>query len=349
MKKFCLLAVLGIVAIALFANPMTPDFLSRVWFDDTGDCHLQFGSDLLYYNYSPQTTGINLVTSFGTFLMPYSLVPPTEVDGYPWNINASALIPGFNVNPAQDSIRIDIGRFPWDKIVWGPGESPYLDMHPLSQNQAAVHVKQEYMGEVYSFWAKENGVDEDTEYATNDRCTFNIHVSDLAGNSISHHPVFFHQGYYPYYYQPTHYTDAQGNLQIVDYAKRMWLGIRDWNYNVLFEQAYFPEPDEVFNVNVIVNTVAGSDPVASPVLDKLTVYPNVLSGRSRDVHISYSKAVDDARLYLYDLKGRELAAMSFDAQNEINWQLPQLGSGVYFLVLKSGTRELGREKLILIK
>ena len=351
MKKLLVLCVLGVLALRLGANPYVPNVLSRVWFDYTGDCNIQFGSDLiLAVQHLTGGPGLTLTTGAGSFSTPASFNPPINESDYPININISELIPGFSIDPLADSLYVLYGYYNLDALRWGHGDDYGIYLHPLGPDQAAVHVRQVYYpGETFFFWAKENGVDLISEYETADRCTYNIHVSNLSGDPVPNHPVFFYPGGYPYYYQPTHYTDANGNLQIEEYARRCWIGIRDWNYNVLFEQHFFPEPDQIIPVNVIINSVANEDPLLTPELSQLAVYPNVISARQSTVHISFLKAPAEARLYLYDLKGREMESRDMSALDELDWNLPELCSGVYFVALKSGTRELGRQKLIVIK
>lgn len=350
MKKLLVFLLFGLITLGFYANPYVPNVISRLWFDSTGDCHIQFGSDLiLVIQHYPSGQQLRLFTHAGSFPLPAGFNPPMNSEDYPLNVNISQLIPDFNINQNQDSLYVFYGEYGLDRLRWGLGDDYGIYLHPLSEGQAAVQVFEEWEWETYAFWAKETGVDLINEYATTDRCTFNIHVSNLSGDPVPNHPVFFYPGGYPYYYQPTHYTDANGNLQIEEYARRCWMGIRDWNYNVLFEQHFFPEPDQIIPVNVIINSVANADPILTPEVSKLVVYPNVLSVRTKTIHISYPKAPADARLYLYDLKGRELESRDMSTVDELDWSLPGLSSGVYFIALKNGTRELGRQKLIQIK
>ncbi len=83
---------------------------------------------------------------------------------------------------------------------------------------------------------------------------------------------------------------------------------------------------------------------------KLHLYPSVLNPHwNESIRVSYdTKLTGKAELVLYDLKGRHLAEKVYD-QNEIEWQLPKLSSGIYFVRLTHQGKALGTAKLIILK
>jgi len=348
MKRFYLACALVLIWIGCLANPIVPEIISRVWFDDTGDLHLQFGSDCMYVWDSMHD--LTFTTSAGNYTIPESISIP---DSFPFNINASELIPGFTADPQSDSIVVRTGYgYTLSRFCWGDPMVMNNDLCPFINGQSAVRVRVHTMDGDWFFWAKESSPDETTQYETNSRCTFYIHVVDLNNNPVPNYPVFYHLNTYAYYYTPDFYTDAQGNVQIEGYAARSWIGVRDWDNLVLFEHIYLPEPDEVTVINVVLNTVAGNDPVLTPHPGALNVYPNVLNDATHEVKVSYDQELTGgitARLYLYDLRGRELLSLDYSPAGETLLHLPDLDSGVYFLSLRSNRKELGRQKLVVIK
>lgn len=78
-----------------------------------------------------------------------------------------------------------------------------------------------------------------------------------------------------------------------------------------------------------------------------TAYPNPFNSSVR-LHYSIGTA-RDARLYVYDVLGREVHSTSLSsASTSYTWQ-PSMASGVYFAVLKSGTQVTTPQKLLLLR
>ncbi|HPA24964.1 MAG TPA: T9SS type A sorting domain-containing protein, partial [Candidatus Cloacimonas sp.] len=116
-----------------------------------------------------------------------------------------------------------------------------------------------------------------------------------------------------------------------------------------FNTQFFAEPGAVIPFSVQL-PVSVEDNILSVTAGKLNLYPSVInSGFNKSIRISYgTKLEGKAELVLYDLKGRYVAETIYN-QDEVEWQLPKLSSGIYFVRLSHQGKALGTAKLIILK
>ena len=118
---------------------------------------------------------------------------------------------------------------------------------------------------------------------------------------------------------------------------------------IAFNTQFFAEPGALIPFSVQLPVSVEENIVSIPA-GKLNLYPSVLHPHwNESIRISYdTKLTGKAELVLYDLKGRHLAEKVYD-QNEIEWRLPKLSSGIYFVRLTNQGKALGTAKLIILK
>lgn len=350
MKKLLMLMAVMLFATALTANPITPRNLARLWFD-SGDLFLQFAEDHGYYGYLDRIPELTFVTSAGTWQFPDSFVPPTSL---PFTVNISEAIPGFSINPLNDQLVLQ-DSISWDSqwqesVSWGLGDA--VDLRSLQPGQSAVQVMVgTYEGEVAA-WAKDIG----TEGGFNPvHCyTLSVHTQNQQGIPVSGVPVYLSfTGYISTYYTP-YTTDADGNWQLASSAVPTRVRVLDpLTQEIVLDTRFYPEPEETVSLTAVISSAAADDPVQPSASHVLSISPSVLNSASGNtVSLKYGQGIslsESAELKLYDLRGRVLASTGMPSVAEIQWRLPELPSGIYFIALEQGSRQLGRGRISVVK
>ncbi|PKN78953.1 MAG: hypothetical protein CVU48_06755 [Candidatus Cloacimonetes bacterium HGW-Cloacimonetes-1] len=336
---------------ALWANPITPRALSRVWFDSAGDFNVSFGYDAgsYYLEYLPSMA---FSTTAGTFNWPAGFVFPVSL---PWAVNLSQTLPGFTINRTEDRFSVTdsllYGGTWHEALSWGPQNDLSIDLHPLTEGQSAAQVFVQGMDTTIAVWAKDIGV---SPYSNPSHLyTLNVHA-DAAGNPAPEVPIrYSFSSYLSTYFFP-YYSDLNGNWSTSIYAARTRLMIHDpITQLAVVDTILFPEPDEVIQINAEVSSVGIDDPflVATPGI--LMMYPSVLNSSSDNtLKLSYDGASSlstGAEIHLYDLRGRKLLTASFPAKGKMEWNLPYLANGIYFISLTDTGKRISRQRLTVIR
>lgn len=350
MKKLLVIIAYALLALAAAANPITPRSLARVWFD-SGDLYLQFAQDNGYSGYLDRIPELTFVTSAGTWHFPDIFVPP---DSLPCTVNISEAIPGFSIDPLDDELVLQ-DSLSWmhhweESLKWGPGND--VDLRPLLAGQSAVQVMVGTYDGSTAAWAKDLGTE--GGFSPVHGYTLGVHTQNDYGVPVDGVPVYVSQfGYISTYYTPFQ-TDVSGNWQQNFAAVNTWVRVLDpLTQNAVLDTRFYPEPDETVSLTAVVTTVAADDPVQPSASQVLRINPSVLNSASGStVTLKYGEQnslAGTAGLRLYDLRGRVLATAEMPAGGELEWRLPELPSGIYFVALEQDSRQLGRGRITVIK
>ena len=349
-----LLLALMLLALPLLAvaNPVSPMAISRLWFDDTGQCHAWFGNiweDTFFLEYFDEMV---FITWEGTYVFPLTFVPP---DSLPAHINLSEAIPGFNPNPAQGQIILDIPSLGWfgEEVTWGQFHGFPVDIYNLGAGQSMVQILgSNWDGDSAAAWAK------DYEPYTNPcfpahRCTLRVEAVNELGVPASGVPVQYSSTeYLPEMNWAALHTGADGVWQAQQYASRTWLRIKDpLTFATVLDTLLYPEPDSTYVYQVTVSAAESGDPILTPVPGILSLAPSVLKPVSGNtLGVKYSGILTgSAELRLFDLRGRLLASHEMPSTSQTEWNLPSLANGIYFVGLVCEGRQLARERLTVLK
>ncbi len=354
MKKAFLLCCLLCLLAGLSGNPVIARAVERVWFAANGDFYVRFASENgggdYYLDYLP---GFTFSTSSGMWAWPVGFVAPTAL---PWQCNLSQTIPGFTIDPMADMFTMNISENFYERVQWSSASDLYTDIHPLETGQSAVQVRireWDYAG--VSTWAKDNGI----SYPSNPfypvhSCNISIQVKDQEGNGVAGVPIDYTYTFNHPWHNNIDLTDAEGIWAENIYAARIWLRVLDpLNQNAVLDTLLYPEPDSTYSFEAVVTSVANNDPVQTPGIGSLTLYPTVLTPSSgKKLHLKYeadNSLIQAGELTLYDLRGRALASMIMPVSGQTEWTLPSLSSGIYFVGLSDSGKQLARQRLTVIK
>ncbi|MBW6514092.1 MAG: hypothetical protein K0B87_04990 [Candidatus Syntrophosphaera sp.] len=357
MKRFLLLIVLAALMASLSANVLIPRYIARVWFDDTDDFHVMFGDEAFWEDFD--VTDLSFTTSAGTYYLPATYVQPGEPT---FIINLSQEIPGFTIQRNEDflSMAIPYQYFP-EELRWGPQNDLSVHIRPLGQGQAAVQVRIDVYtgyGEYDSAltWAKDSQTLCPNSYEVFSNSTLGIHLEDANGAPAAGIPIYSsHLNYAAasdlYYWGS---TNTYGNWERTgDAIRRSILVIDPQTADPVIQELIFPEPGETIQLSGVLSSSAGNDPHLIPSAGVLSLHPSLLnrsSGSAVNLKYESPESLDPtAELRLYDLRGRFLAGKAMPASGIAVWDLPFLGSGIYYIALSEGDRILGRARITVIK
>ncbi|MCB5246465.1 MAG: hypothetical protein LHW57_00370 [Candidatus Cloacimonetes bacterium] len=354
MRKMVLAAVLLLVIGALAANVVIPRAVERVWFDAFDNFWVRFGPEADAYDVDT----LSFSTSYGSYNFPYGFTLPPEL---PYELNFSQVIPGFAIDRAEDHFTVDTDPY-WDpgdeSVSWGPQNDWSVRIHPLTAGQSVVQltVPDMYYDGYYDqalVWAKDSGTDYPYPYCPATLCTLSVQVNDSEGGPASQVPIYLNYGYVYDIGWPDGRTNSNGWWQAYNFrAQRTWIVIRDPNTGAwVYDQIHFPEPAEHIHIEA---TVSYSEvPQDTQISGTLALSPSVLGTASgHTLHLEYRSELPlngPARLGLYDLRGRWLAARDMPREGYTDWDLPELANGVYFIRLSGSKGPLVGGRITVIK
>jgi hypothetical protein len=354
MKRLLFALLLALLVSAAIANVIIPRAVERVWFDASDNFWVHFGPEADAFDVDT----LSFSTSYGTYNFPDGITLPPDL---PFELNFSQVIPGFAINRTVDHFTVDTDPY-WDdgdeSVSWGPQSDDSVRIHPLTDGQSVVQynvsdpIYEGYYDQL-NVWAKDNGTDYPYPYCPATLCTLSVQVNETDGGPASGVHIYLNYG--PVYNLgwPDAYTNSNGWWQAQTfYAQRTWIVIKDpadgtWVYN----QLHFPEPGEHIHIEAVVSH--SGVPQDTQVPATLSISPSVL-GQSvgNTVHLEYRSGqplAGPARLGLYDLRGRYLDSHEMPASGNIDWLLPDLPSGIYFIRLSSGNTILAKGRITVIK
>ena len=351
MKRAALVLILAALMATLSANPVVvTSGLLGVWFDADGDFWMAYEP----IQYAPQAFEdmheMAIYTDSGAYQLPEDWVQTYIGGGYICHVNLSEEIPGFAVNRQADTFSLLNVPYP-SSLTWGGGSGYDVDLRPLTGEQAAMSAPFE-VGEFgdYLVWAKSASY-QDLYADSNRRCKVGVSIRDDAGHTVQNFPIRQFFGNPSAGLNWTHYTDSSGNLQFnYSYAIRYLFRVEDpLSGEIYAEHLLYPEPGD----SLWVQTVIPCPHTQQNIPGVLELRPNLLnrnsSGHIRVLYDKYWALGPDARVALYDLRGRELLSVVFPFSGQLDWLLPDLPNGIYFIGLSASGKRLARQRLTVIK
>lgn len=334
MKHALLLLILfGSIALT-FANPLPPMIMNKFWFNDAGVLHVRYSS--MYLGAGTLTT--DLFDGSNHFI---NTIDFSSID------NITLSYPNANVTPYQGYLSASLSIFSgWqEEVHWGP--SLDNDISSLAAGECGMNTYWTYQSgpdeNTITIWTKELQTFLDSEMYPVARCNLDFFCQDFSGAPVEGIPVWL-------YDQTLGNTDNTGHYSAQEICRKHRLRIYHPQGGVVLDTLFFAEPNQSYNFNVLINHVAIDDPSVPTPTGVLSLYPSVLrSSYNRRVHLDYSvKVPTNTEAKLFDLKGRALAVSPY-SEGGLDWELPHLASGVYFIRLQCGKQNLGSSKLIILK
>lgn len=121
----------------------------------------------------------------------------------------------------------------------------------------------------------------------------------------------------------------------------------------MIQELLFPEPDETIQINGIISSVSTHDLVETPSTGVLKLYPSILTrATGSNINLKYVSDLplsQQAKLSIYDLRGRFLYNKEMPSAGETVWDLSTLSSGIYFISLTEGGKNLARTRITVLK
>jgi len=195
-------------------------------------------------------------------------------------------------------------------------------------------------------WAKELKIYPDSEMYPVTHSTLDLACFDFSGAPMEDIPFWMW-----YFYIPYGYTGVDGHYNQDIYCMKLNIKVKHpATQEVVCDSTFFAEPNQTYPVNVHFHHVGISDPTTQVVPAKLIVAPSVLRlSQGCTVTLDYAgKLSGQTNAEIYDLKGRLVAKTAYTASG-MDWQLPPMASGVYFINLNCSGQSLSKAKLIVLK
>jgi len=332
MKRIMLvLALMGVLSLAM-ANPLPPIYVSKFWIDVNGDLNLKF-SDMMSY----QTVSVDLFDGTNHYVDTIDFSNPA---------NLIKIYPEAAVNAQQGYFSVTINQnadYP-EEVHWGTDISN--DLSPLVTGECGM---QAYVAEGFentvTKWVKELDIYPNSQWWPVAHSNIDVSVIDTFGNPVADYPV-----YVWFDYQPWDYTAENGHMLSEVFCSKLRIIVKHPQTQLaLCDTTFFSEPGQNYSINVQFSDSEGEDPITPVMNGVFSIYPSVLRHGANDLHLAYNgKLQTKAIAELYDLKGRLVGKQDYTGTG-IDWILPKLPSGVYFVQLIDGKQSLGTSKLIILK
>jgi len=359
MKKIPLMVMILVVLSVLSANVIDPRFIARVWFDESDACFVMFGDEAWWEGF--EVNDCCFTTSAGSYYLPPDYVQPSESV---FVINLSQEIPDFTIQRNMDFLRLtnpDNPFFFTEELRWGPQNDTSVHMHALEPGQSAVHVYAPAYAvhghyDTGRTWAKDNQIDSPDPYNPASNYTLRVHLEDPSGTPAPNIPVyssyFDYAAVYDHYYNNA--TDSSGNWERTNDTICRSILVKDpQTQDTVIQELLFPEPGETIQINGVISQAGMPDPEPIPQAGILRCYPSILSrSTGSSINLKYESDIplgQQAKLAIYDLRGRYLYSKKMPTMGETVWALPGLSSGIYFIALKDSDKILARSKITVYK
>lgn len=351
MKKLVTTLVFTGLMLSLTANPMILKAVARVWFNASDEFVVFLSDESVLYGMPYDFNSLVFSTSGGVWQFPAGF----QVPGVPYQVNLSQVIPGFTIDKNQDQLLIQSssGQGVYELVRWDNLTDPAPHIRPLLDGQSAVQfrVSGNNMWSV-DVWGKDSVQQHYPPHEVVSRSIINVLVQDYAGLPIEGLEVVrSYQNYLEPNFNHQFYTDAAGSVSMECCPCRIRIGLKDpvseaW----VLDTSIYCEPGEVYNYTATVTQTDADDPVLPPSVPYLKIRPSVMGSRADGILKLQSQSLSGVgELRLYDLRGRYLCSHEMPSGGETQWQLPELTSGIYFIALRQGSRELSRARLTILK
>jgi hypothetical protein len=323
------LFILAAFTIAL-ANPIEYKLVGKLWFSQDDELMLQFRQMLC--GQDDKTVTISDGTNIHIEIVNFSQPEPPIMT-----------IPAGFFSRDAGYLSVSVGDFSPEEISWGASTDNHFC--PLEGTQTATQLLIYNPESSYYKFAKDYNPTCGSEFNTLARSTINVHVRNQNGTPVPAYPITLDM-----MYPPAFYTDADGNASFSYYSAKLNLRLLYPNSWIAeCDTTFFAEPDETYNIDFQITSVAADDQYISSPSGTFSTYPSVLRQNNSYVNLVYNgKLGATAQVKLYDLKGRLIMSQEYPG-NDMAIQLPRLSSGIYFLRLCDGERVLGSSKLTVLK
>ncbi len=331
-----LLILLGSIYLCI-ANPLPPMIMSKFWFNDSGELQVRYSSSYL----GAGVLTADLFDGSNHFL---NTIDFSSIS------NITVSYPDANVTPFQGYLSASLSIFPgWqEQVHWGP--SLENDISSIAPGECGMNTYWTYQSgsgpdeNTITIWVKELQTNQNSETYPEARCNLDVYCQDFSGAPVEGIPVWLFDQSLGNTLDNGHYT-AQGICR-----KHHLRVYHPQTQEAVLDTMFFAEPNQSYGYNVFFYHVATDDPVIPGPTGTISLYPSVLrSSDNQRVHLDYSgKVPTNTEVSIFDLKGRYLAASPY-TEGGLDWELPHLASGVYFIRLHSGKHYLGSGKLIVLK
>jgi len=348
MKKLIFTLIFTALMISLAANPIILKAVARVWFNAEGEFMVMFGDEGQAAGMPFDYHAMSFSTNSGIWQLPASY----QIPGVPWAVNFSQEIPDFMINPNADEFYIHSGMST-ELFSWGAQDDPAPRIRPLLSGQSAVQfrVPGNQMWSV-DVLGKDSFQHHLPAHEVVARSVINVHVQDYAGLPIQGLEVVrSYQNNVEQNYNHQFYTDENGNVGMESYPCRIRIGVQDplseaW----ALDESIYCEPGQIYSYSAVVTHVDNDDPIQVPEVIQLQLWPSVM-GSSTDGRLNLNSGTlqSEGELRLYDLRGRYIGSHTMPPDGQTQWRLPDLDSGIYFITLRQGSRELSRARLTILK
>ena len=335
MKRSVLSLLLFLAAVSAWSNPIVPNLISRFWFEPENILQIELSENVGIF----QAAEITYLDAEDSLTIP---VNPNATF-----VQQIYVLQSINT-PASGFFTIRIPQQFDETVHWGAGLQN--DLSPLYDTQCAVQLLyNNFMGDAVYGWAKDVSPAVCGPNYCSARFTYRVECTDLSGFPLAGVSVYNNQSAEGIFINPA-ITNSAGIAtgELYPMRTRIWVN-NPITTETVFNTQFFAEPGAVIPFSVQL-PVSVEDNILSVTAGKLNLYPSVInSGFNKSIRISYdTKLTGKAELVLYDLKGRYIAETVYN-QNEVEWQLPKLSSGIYFVRLSHQGKALGTAKLIILK
>jgi hypothetical protein len=333
--------------MGLMANPVSPMFISELWFADNGHLMLEIcphyaeyvdPADIWFSNGSSQTQ------------LPPDFAFPDN--GQVVVADLSLLMPTLVFDPATDTLMIgvyeDNGYFyAFDSITWG--ESYSNSINPLFAGQSwARHMYQSIDGSGYS-WCK-NAVPTPGLYPYQAQSQANMHLrfANQNNNPIAN-VVCWGSGAHAI-------SDPSGvAADTIRTGKLSLYYVIPGSATLHALPPVWIEPDQNYQQTIVVPMTSDEDNLL-PAAEKarIRLYPSPYRwGQDELLVIQYSdsnKLTEPSNLKIYDAKGRFIEDIVFPKSGTLAWKPgSDLAAGVYLFRLCCGNRIIDSATLTILK
>ncbi len=335
MKRILLMLILlGSIAIC-FANPLPPMIMNKFWFNDSGVLQVRYSS--IYLGVGTLTA--DLFDGSNHFV---NTIEYTSIG------NLTLSYPDANVTPYQGYLSASLSIFSgWqEEVHWGP--SLDNDISSLAAGECGMNTYWSYQSgyeeNTITIWTKELQTNLNSEMYPVARCNLDVFCQDFSGAPQSGIPIWLND-------QSLGNTNDSGHYTTQEICMKQRITVHHpQTQEAVLDTLFFAEPNQSYSFNVFFHHVANDDNYIPNPTGVLSLYPSVLrSSDKRRIHLDYSaKLPSGSQIRLFDLKGRLLKVCALSSSS-LDWELPELASGVYFIRLESGKRSLGSSKLFVVK
>ncbi|MDD4676496.1 MAG: T9SS type A sorting domain-containing protein [Candidatus Cloacimonetes bacterium] len=335
MKRLALFFLILCTFSVIWANPIVENLISRFWFEENNLLTIELSAfiglaqietvtyldaeDSLTITVNPNTTNVQVI-----------------------------YIPQSCNTPAQGYFTIRVFGMQDEIVRWGEGLEN--DLSPLNGTQCGIQLLySNLIGDSIYGWAKDTSPSACGPNYCSARFTYRVECTNLSGLPVAGVSVYHSQCCGNGFDNPA-ISDVAGIATDELWPMKTHLWVQNpLTSETVFSTHFFAEPSElkVFSVQLPISV---EDSVLPESEGRLSIHPSVISYSTGGVlHIAYNeKMLGEAELILYDLKGQKICKTKYD-KKEVDWQLPKLANGVYFVRLTSKGRALGTAKLIVIK